>query len=181
MDLFSHKRAINVPLTFDVMMKCKCVTCPVQANSECSKPKITARMEMMKNAGMAKSMDPEMMKHMSPEDMKKMMPDMMQNEGMMKNLEMIRNISPQQMRNMSREDMQKMSDEMMKNTPKEQFEQMKPRAEDMPGPYCANGVAACNDLDFSKMCICSECQIYKDYNLTKAKPTLYFCKDGKAT
>jgi hypothetical protein len=128
---------------------------------------------------MASNMDPEMMKQMSLEDMKKVMPDMMQNEGVMKNIEVIRNMSPERMRSMSREDMQKMSDEMMKNTPKEQFDQMKPRAEDMPGPFCANGNAACSDLDFSKICICNECQICKDYNLIKAKHSLYFCKDGK--
>jgi hypothetical protein len=140
-----------------------------------------ARMEMLKNAEMAKNMDPEMMKRMNPEEMKTMMPDFMKNEEFMKNVEMIRNISPEQMMSMSREDQKKMSDEMMKNTPKEQLEAMKPKTEDMPGPYCANGVAACKDLDFSKICICTTCQVYKDYNLMKAKPSLYFCNDGKAT
>ena len=181
MDLFGHKRAINVPLMYDVMMKCQCIKCPVQANSLCAKPKIVARMEMVKNTNMAKNMDPEMMKHMSPEEMKNMIPDIMKNEGMMKNAEMVRNMNFEQMRSMSREDMKKLSDEMMKNTPKEQIAIMQPKAEDMPGPYCANGVAACKDLDFNKMCICSGCEIFKNYNLTKAKPTIYFCKDGKAT
>ena len=163
------------------MMKCRCVTCPVQANSACAKPKIMDRMTMTKNYEMTKNKDPEMMKHMSPEEMKNMIPDFAKNEGVMKNAEMVKNIKFEQIRNMSREDMQKMSDEMMKNTPKEQMEKMIPKTEDMPGPYCSNGIAACKDLDFSKMCICSGCEVFKEYNLMKAKPTIYFCKDGKAT
>jgi hypothetical protein len=55
---------------------------------------------------------------------------------------------------------------------------MMPKLEDMPEPYCANGVAVCKDLDFSKMCICSGRQVFKDFNLMKAKPTIYF---GTAT
>ena len=181
LDFLGHKRAINDPLTFDVMMKCKCVSCPVQANSECAKPKIATRLEMVRNSEMAKNMDPEMMKHVSPEEMKNMTPDIMKNEGMIKNAEIVKNMGIEQMLSVSREDMKKMSDEMMKNMPKEQIAMMQPKTEDMPGPYCANGTAICKDLDFSKMCICNGCQVFKDYNLMKAKPTLYFCKDGKAT
>lgn len=181
MDFFGHKRANTVPLTFDVMIKCKCVTCPVQANSACAKPKIMDRTAMVKNYEMTKNMDPEMMKNMSREEMKNMIPDFANNEGMLNNAEMVKNMSFEQMSNMSREDMQKMSDEMMKNTPKEQMEALKPKTEDMPGPYCSNGVAVCKDLDFSKMCICSGCEVFKEYNLIKAKPTIYFCKDGKST
>jgi hypothetical protein len=178
---FGHKKEINVPLTSDVMMKCKCVTCPVQVNSACAKPKVMARMEMVKNTEMSKKMSPEMAQNMTPEMMKNMTPEMMKDSGMMKNAEMLKNMSLGQMRSMSREDMKKMSDEMMKNTPKEQIVMMKPNVEDMPGPYCANGVAFCKDLDFSKICICSGCEVFKDFSLMKAKPTIYFCKDGKAT
>ncbi len=100
-------------------------------------------------------------------------------EGMMKNMEMMKNMAPETMRNMSQEQMKSMSDEMMKNSPQDSSKM--PKLEDMPGPYCANGVATCTDLDFSKMCICPSCQVFKDFNLMKAKPTSYFCKDGKAT
>ena len=179
MGLFGHKQAISVSLTFDVMMKCKCITCPVQTNSACAKPKIAERVKVVKNAEMSKN--PEMMKNMNPEDMKNIVPDFAKSEGTMKNAEMVRNLSFEKMVSMSHEDMQKMSDEMMKNMPKEQMMKMQPKSEDMPGPYCANGVADCKDLDFSKMCLCSGCQVFKDYNLMKAKPTIYFCKDGKAT
>ena len=158
MNLFGHKSEINVMLTFDVMMKCKCVTCPVQADSACAKPKIAARNESMQN--------PDLSKIMSP--------------GMMRNLDMLKGMNLEGMRSMSREQMQSMSDEMMKNTPKEQIEAMRPKVEDMPGPYCANGVAVCKDLDFSKICICSGCQVFKDSNLAKGKPMLYYCRDGKA-
>jgi hypothetical protein len=143
-------------------MKCQCAGCPVQVNSACAKPKIMARDEMMKNMNSG-----NIQNILSP--------------GMMQNMEMMKNMTPEKMRSMSREEMQKMSDEMMKNTPKEEISGMMPKAEDMPGPYCANGFAVCKDFDFSRMCICSGCQVYKDYNLRKAKPTIYFCKDGKAT
>jgi hypothetical protein len=161
LNLFGHKAGPKVLLTYDVMMKCKCGMCPVQANSACAKPKIAARDEMMKNP------NAEMSKIMTP--------------GMMKNLEMMKNMSPEMMRSMSRDQMKNMSDEMMRNTPKEQISGMMPKTEDMPGPYCANGVAVCKDLDFSKTCICSGCQVFKDFNLMKGKPMIYYCKDGKAT
>jgi hypothetical protein len=137
LNLFGHKTEPKVLLTYDVMMKCKCGVCPVQANSACAKPKIMARDEMMKNPSS------EIKRIMTP--------------GMMQNLE------------------------MMKNTPREQIATMMPKVEDMPGPYCANGVAVCKDLDFSKTCICSGCQVFKDFSLMKGKPMSYFCKDGKAT
>jgi hypothetical protein len=157
LNLFGHKTEPKVQLTYDVIMKCQCAVCPVQASSACAKPKIAAREDMMKN------MSREMM---SP--------------GMMTNVEMMRNMTPEAMRNMSTEEMRKMSDEMMRNMPKEQIDAMKPKVEDMPGPYCANGVAVCKDLNFSKVCICSGCQVFKDFNLSKSKPNIYFCKDGKA-
>jgi hypothetical protein len=99
---------------------------------------------------------------------------------MMKNVEMLKDINPQKMMAMSIEERKKLSDEMMKNSPKEDYENAMPKVEDMPGPYCANGVAACKDLDFSKVCICSGCRVFKDFNLKGSKPTIYFCKDGKA-
>ena len=130
-------------------------------DSACAKPKIAARNEMVQN--------PEkiMQQIMSP--------------GMMKNVEMMRNMNLQQLRSMSQEQMQSMSDEMMKNTPKEQTDSMAPKPEDMPGPYCANGVAVCKDFDYNNACICSSCQVFRDFNLMKGKPMSYYCKDGKAT
>lgn len=122
LDLFGHKKG-KVPLTPDVMMKCKCAMCPVQTDSACAKPKIMAQKEMMK----------------------------------------------------------KMTPEMVKNMTKEQIEMNMPKMEDMPGPYCSNGVAVCKDFDFNKMCICASCQVFKDFNLMKGKPMSYFCKNGKAT
>jgi hypothetical protein len=158
LNLFGNKTEPKVLLSYDVMMKCKCGVCPVQAESECAKPKIKARSEMLQNT-VSNVMTPEMMQ----------------------NVEMMSNMTPERMMSMSREEMQKMSDEMMKNMPKKQVDMPMPKAEDMPGPYCANGVAVCKDLDFSKMCICSGCQVFKDFNLNKGKPKSYFCKDGKAT
>jgi len=111
----------KVPLNEDVIMKCQCGMCPVQANSECAKPKIMLGMEMKK----------------------------------------------------------KMTPEMMKSMTMEQKAAMMPKPEDMPGPYCAIGVAACKDLDFSKMCICPGCQVFKEYDLMNAKPMGTYCKNGK--
>ena len=159
MSLFGHKKGIQVNLTYDVLTKCKCVACPVQTNSACAKPKIDARNEMLQNPS-------------------KMMQQIM-SPGMMRNVEMLQNMDMSRMMSMSREEQKKMSDEMMKNTPKEETDKMMPKAEDLPGPYCSNGVAFCKDLDFTKTCICSSCQVFKDFSLGKGKPTSYYCKNGK--
>ena len=158
MSFFGHKE-IKVGLTYDVMMKCKCINCSVQVDSACAKPKIAARNEMLNNPG-------------------KMIENIM-SPGMMKNLEMIKNMNLGGLRSMSREEMKSRSDEMMKNTPKEQINGMAPKPEDIPGPYCASGVAACKDLDYGKNCSCSICQVFKDFNLSKGKPMSYFCRNGK--
>ena len=63
---------------------------------------------------------------------------------------------------------------------KEQITTMLPKADNLPGPYCATGVTACKDFDFSKMCLCSACQLFKDLSLMTGKPTSYFCKSGRA-
>ena len=159
MGFFGHKKEIVIQPTYDVITQCKCVTCAVQTDSACAKPKIAARNDMIDNPH-------------------KMMQQIM-SPGMMKNMEMLKNMNPEQMMTLSREQMQSMSDEMMKNTPKEQTAAMAPKPEDMPGPYCAYGVSVCKDLDFSKTCLCSGCQVFKNFNLAKAKPMEYFCKDGK--
>jgi hypothetical protein len=154
--IFGHKK-IQVNLTYDTITKCQCVVCPVQANSACVKPKIAARNDMINN--------PQTMLNriMTP--------------GMMKNLEMIRNMGD--IRSTTLEQRKQMSDEMMKNTSKEETDQMMPKPDDMPGPYCANGVAACKDLDYSKMCLCSSCAVFRDFSLGKGKPASYYCRDGK--
>jgi len=59
-------------------------------------------------------------------------------------------------------------------------EGMMPPPTDIPGLYCASGVAACKDLDFSKMCICGGCPVWDKCKLGEGKPAGYFCKDGKA-
>ena len=103
----------------------------------------------------------------------------MMSPGMMKNLEMVKGMTMEQAMRMSKDQMKAMGEEMNKNVPKESYENMLPKPEDFPGPYCVNGVAVCKDFDFTKMCMCGTCQIYSKYNLAKAKPNLYFCKDGK--
>lgn len=70
--------------------------------------------------------------------------------------------------------------EMFQTLTKEQIAMILPKANDMPGPFCANGVAVCKDLDFSKMCLCGACQIFKEKNLVTCNPTSYFCKSGRA-
>ncbi len=51
--MFGKKEEGRVPLNSDVMMKCLCGTCPVQAKSACSRPKIENMMKM--RAGMSES------------------------------------------------------------------------------------------------------------------------------
>ncbi len=70
--------------------------------------------------------------------------------------------------------------ELIKSMTKEQIASMLPKVDDVPGPYCATGVAPCKDLNFSKICFCNDCQVFKEKHLTTCKPTNYFCKDGKA-
>jgi len=156
---FGHKKDIQIPFDSESIFNCKCITCPVQENSPCAKPKIAQRNELVQNP-------------------QKLMQNMM-SPGMMKNLEMIKGMDARQAMSMSREQMQAMSEEMKKNVPKESYETWAPKPEDFPGPYCSTGVATCKDFDFTKMCMCVGCQIYQKNNLTKAKPNLYFCKDGK--
>ena len=59
-------------------------------------------------------------------------------------------------------------------------EGMMPPPDDVPGLYCATGVAACKDLDTSKMCICATCPVWDKCKLAERKPQGYFCRDGKA-
>jgi hypothetical protein len=59
-------------------------------------------------------------------------------------------------------------------------EGMMPPPADLPGLYCATGVATCKDLDFSKMCICGGCPVWDKCKLSGGKPAGFFCRDGKA-
>jgi hypothetical protein len=61
-----------------------------------------------------------------------------------------------------------------------QMTPMKPKPEELPGPFCSIGVAACKDLDNSKACICNQCQVYKDFSLAAGKPVEHFCFNDKA-
>ena len=117
MNLFGHKSQPKVTLSYEIMMNCKCVTCSVQSESACAKPKIAARIEMLQNPD----------------------PSKMLGSGMMKNLDMLKGMNLGDIRGMSTDQMKNMSDEMMKNTPSDSMTKL----EDMPGPYCANGVSVC--------------------------------------
>ena len=59
-------------------------------------------------------------------------------------------------------------------------EGMMPPPTDLPGLYCASGVATCKDLDFDKMCICGGCPVWDKCKLGEGKPAGYFCRDGMA-
>lgn len=50
----------------------------------------------------------------------------------------------------------------------------------VPGLYCSSGIAACEDIDTDKYCICPECDIYMEYNLGDGEPTDHYCKNGNA-
>ena len=127
MPLFGKKEG-KVSLNNDVIMKCMCGMCPVQAQSACSMPKLKMMMEMRSNMGM-------------------------------KELEM-----PAGSMSASQGPMG----------------EMKHKPEDLPGPFCSIGVAACNDLDRNKACICRTCQVYKDFSLASGKPVEHYCFNDKA-
>ncbi|MDY0385754.1 MAG: DUF2769 domain-containing protein [Methanolobus sp.] len=55
-----------------------------------------------------------------------------------------------------------------------------PAAGDVPGIYCSTGKATCQDLDPDKKCICNTCDVWKEYVLESSKPSMYFCKKGRA-
>jgi len=77
-------------------------------------------------------------------------------------------------------DMRAKSSEM--NAMSSQMDEIKtPSPDQLPGPYCSIGKAACNDLDPNKACICNTCQVYKQFSLSSGKPVEYFCFNGKAT
>lgn len=129
MPLFGRKEEQKVPLNSDVVMKCMCGMCPVQAKSACSVPKLKMMMDMRASMGMKESGMPA--------------GSMSAISGQMGEMKM-------------------------------------PKPEELPGPFCSIGKAACNDLDNSKACICNQCQVYKDFSLTAGKPVEHFCFNGKA-
>jgi len=55
-----------------------------------------------------------------------------------------------------------------------------PRPIDVPGMYCTNGKATCEDLDATKMCQCTNCLVWKENDLESGELKGYFCRDGKA-
>ncbi len=63
---------------------------------------------------------------------------------------------------------------------KEMMGKKMPKPKDIPNLYCSGGKAACEDLDMKQMCICGSCPVWAQYNLVSAKPSMYFCRDGKA-
>lgn len=52
-----------------------------------------------------------------------------------------------------------------------------PAAAAVPGLYCATGVAACDDLDFTQTCSCPQCPVYAANALTQWK----YCERGDAS
>lgn len=56
-----------------------------------------------------------------------------------------------------------------------------PDPENVPGVYCSEGTATCQDLDFGRQCICGSCEVWKEYDLRNANPNNHFCHHGRAT
>lgn len=55
-----------------------------------------------------------------------------------------------------------------------------PKPEEMAKLYCSGGRTSCKDTDFEQMCICGQCPVWDEYGLANARPTMYYCRDGKA-
>jgi hypothetical protein len=51
-----------------------------------------------------------------------------------------------------------------------------PAEDAVPGLYCSTGIAACDDLDFSKHCICPGCPVFTENGLAQNK----YCERGSA-
>ena len=76
MPLFGRKKEEQkVPLNNDVVMKCMCGMCPVQAQSVCSVPKLKMMMDMKANMGMKGSEMPAGSMRAMPDQMKMKMPN----------------------------------------------------------------------------------------------------------
>lgn len=132
MSIFRKKEKPKVELNTDVLMKCQCSKCSVQAESACTRPKIQKAMDLMSKMASSGSMSGSRMP-----------------AGSMS----------------------------MQANP---LEVTMPKPEELPGPYCSIGKAACNDLDGNKACICATCQVYVDFNLASGKPVEHFCFNGRA-
>jgi Protein of unknown function (DUF2769) len=52
--------------------------------------------------------------------------------------------------------------------------------EEFPWLYCAVGRAKCRDLNFEKQCVCKDCKVWKENNLSIADTLEYYCKNGNA-
>ena len=52
--------------------------------------------------------------------------------------------------------------------------------EQLPGMYCATGVAECEDLETGKTCLCYNCSVFDDNDMEDGLPYGYYCRDGKA-
>jgi hypothetical protein len=83
LSFFGHKKDIQIPFDSESIFNCKCMTCPVQANSPCAKPKINARNDLVQNP-------------------QKFIQQMI-SPRMMKNLEMIKGMNAEQAMRMSKE------------------------------------------------------------------------------
>ena len=53
-------------------------------------------------------------------------------------------------------------------------------SDDVPGLYCSSGKASCEDLETDKPCICMQCPLWGEYNLSDGTPMGYYCRDGEA-
>ncbi|MBE0477107.1 MAG: DUF2769 domain-containing protein [Coriobacteriia bacterium] len=52
-----------------------------------------------------------------------------------------------------------------------------PSPQDVPGLYCATGIATCGDLDYEQPCLCPrQCQVYQENELSAYK----YCQQGSA-
>jgi hypothetical protein len=87
---------------------------------------------------------------------------------------------PMQAQSACAKDLQSKMMEMKQSMQDGKMQMMTPMPEMVPGVYCSSGNATCKDLDFSKMCICPTCQVFKEHNLMTGTPMGYFCRDGKA-
>ena len=61
---------------------------------------------------------------------------------------------------------------------KDALNQQPLRREDIPGVYCATGMAICADLKMELDCMCGKCVIFPEYKLFNFQPMGHYCKDG---
>lgn len=49
---------------------------------------------------------------------------------------------------------------------------------EFPWLYCATGLTECRDLDFDEECLCKNCKVFLENDLSRYDPDEIYCREG---